>query len=284
MGIQIAACVIVYRPEQFVEHNIASYIKNVQKIYLIDNTEIKAYDDKFLSAYISKIVFIHDGNNEGIAKRLNYACKVAIQEGFEFLLTMDQDSYFEEKYIDKYLECLENFSEKEKVSMFGINYRKEIKNGDCNCNKADLLITSGSIINLTAYKAIGNFDEKLFIDFVDTDYCFQSILKGYELIEFTNIFMHHNLGEVNGKRSYKNFKKTQRTFHSSVRLYYMTRNFFYLKKKYHNQFIKKLSAHKTDLLNRIKNKLLYNKNRFETVQFLFRALKDYKKNKMGKQF
>jgi rhamnosyltransferase len=92
------------------------------------------------------------------------------------------------------------------------------------------------------------------------------------------------LGEVNEKRSYKNLEKTQRSFHSPVRLYYMTRNFFYLKKKYHNQFIKELSAHKTDLLNRIKNKLLYQNNHIKTLQYLFIALRDYKKNKMGKRF
>ncbi len=39
---------------------------------------------------------------------------------------------------------------------------------------------------------------------------------------------------------------------------------------------------KRNLQNRIKNKLLYNNSRIETIKFLIKAKKDYKQNRMGK--
>ena len=158
----------------------------------------------------------------------------------------------------------------------------EISEANCDYNKVKLLITSGSIINLNNYKKIGEFDENLFIDFVDTEYCFKSILKGFELIQFPNIYMHHKIGNSNQYRSIKNLKSSTRSIHSSVRLYYMMRNFLYLQKKYKKDFKEEVAAHKKDLLNRIKNKLLYNSDRLQTVRLLIKARIDYKRNKMGK--
>ncbi len=227
MSLQIAACSILYNPPPSVKHNILSYINVVQKIYLFDNSDSKI-SDSTLFAFESKVIIINNWSNEGIAKNLNVACELAIKDGFEFLLLMDQDSFFDEASINEYFKCIEAFTEnKKEVSAFGINHETKSIESNCNYNKVKHLITSGSIINLNNYKNIGHFDENLFIDFVDTDYCFKSILKGYELIEIKNIFMNHQIGTIIEKRSIKNFKLSNRSIHSGVRLYYMLRNFLY---------------------------------------------------------
>jgi len=282
MPLKIAACVILYNPENSVEQNISSYINYVEKIYVIDNTEATDYNYKFLSSHQSKIIFIHDGLNEGIARRLNQACTSAIKDGLEYILTMDQDSYFTESPIAEYLRCIENFAEKKEVAMFGVNYQSQEKKQGCNFNKTKFLITSGSIINLNAYKLIGGFDENLFIDFVDTEYCFRSVQRGYEIIKFSNVFMHHSLGELSEQLSFKNLKKSKRSIHSSQRLYYMMRNFLYLNSKYKKQFKVELIIHRKDLLNRIKNNLLYKSGRIRTISLLMKACNDFKNNRMGK--
>jgi rhamnosyltransferase len=277
-----AAIVILFNPNEKTIENIRTYVNEIEKLFVIDNSSI-------LSQYIrsnilqEKIVFIHNGKNEGIAKRLNQACELAIEEGFEYLLTMDQDSYFDKSSIRNYLNCIDAFPGKKNISMFGVNYEEPIADAGCNYSITSFLITSGSVVNLNAYKHIGPFDENLFIDFVDTEYCFRSILKGFEIIQFHGIFMHHSLGETFEKHSIKNLRKTKRSFHSPLRLYYMTRNYFYINSKYKQQFRKELSILKTDLLNRIKNKLLYNANRYTTFKYLVKAVKDYRKNNMGKQ-
>lgn len=281
---KIAACVILYNPGESVIENIQSYIEHVDKLYLIDNTESASLNFQKTCNSLPKTIIVHDSSNEGIAKRLNQACQLALQDGFDYLLTMDQDSFFDESIVKKYFECIQQYLLKEKVAMFGVNYEQEIFNADCNCNMVKVLITSGSVINLNNYKNIGGFDENLFIDFVDTDYCFKSILKGCELVQFSNIYMHHEIGTTTQHRSLKNMKLSTRSIHSSIRLYYMTRNFLYLQNKYREHFKQEFSIHKKDLLNRIKNKLIYKSYRLQTLKMLIKAYIDYKKNKMGKQF
>lgn len=280
---KIAACVILYNPENSIAGNINSYIDQVERVYVIDNSLVSSSEKLFSTIDNAKITFIHDGLNAGIAMRLNLACNMAIKENYEYLLTMDQDSFFDEAAISNYIECVDNFPGKSQVSMFGVNYEQKIIQPGCSYKKVKHLITSGSIINLLNHTDIGGFDENLFIDLVDTEYCLNSVSKGYDIIAFQSIFLNHNLGESIEKRSLLTFKKTKRSFHSQLRLYYMMRNFLYLNRKYKKHFAAQMAIYKKDLMTRIKNKLLYAPNRLKTLQYLFKAYQDYRNNRMGKQ-
>lgn len=283
MPFKIAACVILYHPDKSVEQNIQSYSGITVKTYIIENSEERTFNFNPDFKSLSQAVYLHDGNNAGIAKRLNQACELAWEDGFEYLLTMDQDSYFDESVLKSYFNCIDAYSGKEKVAMFGINYESPLSSTECSFEKVNFLITSGSVINLSVYKQTGGFDENLFIDFVDTEYCLRSIITGFDTIRFPHIFMHHNLGETIEKRSLKSLQKTKRSFHSPLRLYYMTRNYLYISSKYNDVFKAELSILKKDLLNRIKNRLLYKSGRIKTIQYLLKAVSDYRNNKLGKR-
>jgi rhamnosyltransferase len=145
------------------------------------------------------------------------------------------------------------------------------------------LITSGSIVNLERYGEIGAFDEKLFIDQVDFDYSFRSRLEGFKTIRFNNVYLQHSLGKESEHISFKNFKKTKRSLHSPVRIYYMTRNFFYMRRKYSQHFPEEIAHMKKDLLYRLKNNFLYSPHRFALVKAFLSGYADYRKGKMGKR-
>lgn len=279
---KISGVVILYNPEQKTLGNISSYLSYINKLYAIDNSTNKSLVSTEI-AKLDKVICLHDGENRGIAKRLNQACNLAIEDGFEWLLTMDQDSSFTEESILCYINCLANLPDKEKIAMTGVEFiKKREKQTDCMHKEVSSLITSGSIINLNLFEQIGGFDEALFIDQVDVEYCFRSILKGFRIIQFENIFLEHSLGETSVHKSLKNFKNTSRSLHSPVRIYYMTRNYFYVKSKYKKDFVADVSAIKKDLFTRIKNNLLYNKKRFSVLKFLMLGIIDFKRKKMGK--
>src|SRR3954467_15747776 len=92
---KIGAVVILYNPGEEVVDNIQSYLPYVEKVYVIDNSEKQREElvSKILS--LPNVTYLSDGENKGIAVRLNHASIMAIAEGFEWLLTMDQDSYFD---------------------------------------------------------------------------------------------------------------------------------------------------------------------------------------------
>jgi len=280
---KIAATVILYHPDYSFLKNIKSYINAVEKLYIVDNTEnhksglIKSIQE------FKNTVYLHDGENKGIAARLNQVSNLAITDGFDWLLTMDQDSIFQNEMLTDYLHCTGKYREKETVSMFGINFsQKEYDNRNCNSAQVNHLITSGSIINLQLFNIIGGFDEKLFIDEVDFEYCLSSVSKGYRIIQFPNIFLNHHLGRITYNRSFKTSKITPRTLHSPERIYYITRNFFYVKSKYKMAFMNDINSRRKIFLNRIKNNVLYNKERLRTIKFIVKGFLDFKKGRMGK--
>lgn len=279
---KIAAVVILFYPTPETIEFIRTYLPFVDKLYAIDNSERKSVISSEIAKF-DKITYLHDGENEGIAKRLNQACAWAIQDGFKWLLTMDQDSSFEEEDISIYINCLANLSKNKEIAMAGAKFIEPREKAiTCNYKETKYLITSGSIINLNLYKQIGSFDEALFIDQVDVEYCFRSILKGFKIIQFENIFFNHSLGESSVHKSLKSFKNTNRSLHSPVRIYYMIRNYFYLRAKYKKHFASEVSAIKKDILIRIKNNLFYNKKRFSVLKLMMFGIIDFKKNKMGK--
>ncbi len=280
---KIAAVVILYNPAKDVIRNINSYLEAINLLYIVDNsthpsTQIQAF---FIGE--QKIVYLHDGENKGIASRLNQVIKMAKDNQYEWLLTMDQDSLFSSQTFLTYLNCVRKFEQKEKVSMFGTNHTEKITTNDrCNSVSVKHLITSGSLLNLKAESKIGGFDEKLFIDEVDFEYCLRSVLKGFQLIQFTNIFLEHNLGETVYRRSFKTTEPSSRVLHSPQRLYYMTRNFFYVEGKYKLTFPDEMRERRKILLNRIKNNLLYHKQRFRVLKYIMKGFRDYRKKRTGK--
>jgi rhamnosyltransferase len=279
---KIAAVVILYHPDNNLIDRIQTYMNAVDVLYVVDNTEKSGAEIEKLFLENASTKYFHDGENKGIAERLNQIASIAMKDGYSLLLTMDQDSYFKEGIANQYTQCISNYNSLGTTAMMGTEFLNESVNVDCETKNVSELITSGSIINLSLFNKIGDFDENLFIDFVDHEYCYRSILNGYAIIKFSNIFLQHKIGEYVKKRSLGSFKYTQRSFHSSVRLYYMVRNYLYLKSKYNKRFSKEIRNHRKSILTRIKNKLIYSNERFKLIGLILKAFSDYKNGRMGK--
>jgi rhamnosyltransferase len=280
----IAGVVILYHPDvPKVVENIMTYANQLNKFYVFDNSSSSSFNvSEDLSQLNIPIEFITTGTNEGISKRLNEAAYKAIQEGYDFLLTMDQDSSFDNGVFDQYLKLVDVFS-KENVAQFGVNCdTKHIPISEIPFN-AKSLITSGTILNLAIFKKIGNFDEKLFIDFVDVEYSLRASYMGYQNIIFPNIIMKHAIGYLKLGRSFKNFKKTLRILHSPIRVYYIVRNGMYLLFKLKHLDKKSRKAILFDHMMMLKNDFLYNDHLSAVYLNAAQGVYDFLFNKMGKK-
>ncbi len=281
---RLAAAVILYHPTEKVISNIRSYYDVVDEIFVYDNTEAKTPVQEGL-LQLEKVVLIHDFENKGISIRLNDAANKAIERQYDWLLTMDQDSKFNQQEIINYINCFNEYKVKSNVAMFGPRYRDEnISSAICNGEEVDALITSATLLNLQLFKTIGEFDEALFIDSVDHEYCVRAKLKGYSVIRFNNIYLHHVIGNVLSRASIKSLflVKKQKEIHSPLRLYYMYRNMLYLENKYRDTdkaFAKLIRQY---VITHIKVCLLYGRASLKIIRYLRAAYKDYKNMKMGK--
>lgn len=279
---KLAGTVILYHPDIALIARIKTYLNILEVLYVVDNTEHNDINIKNEVLKYEKVQYLHDGENKGIAIRLNQVAETAIKDGHSALLTMDQDSYFDLNMALQYIDCIYSFKSYSNTAMFGVEFLHQTQLSTCTSEKVSELITSGSIINLDLFKSIGRFDEKLFIDYVDHEYCYRAITKGYEIVKFSNIFLQHSVGETVQKRSFGSLKYTQRSFHSAVRIYYMVRNYLYVKSLYNHSFPVEMKHQQKSILTRIKNKLLYSNERIKLLRLIFRAFKDYKEGRMGK--
>ena len=165
---KIAATVVFYKPSEDNIKNIDAYKNIVDRVYVIDNTDddlIRLNDDK-------KVKYIKLYDNKGIAYALNCGAKKAIEDGYKWLLTMDQDSKITSQNVQDMLAFLEKHKNDTSIGLISpyqdVQMHEEIPNHEFD----DIIeiMTSGNIINLDAYQKIGGFKDWLFIDCVDTDY------------------------------------------------------------------------------------------------------------------
>jgi len=274
MNQPLAAIVVLYHPPASLVDNIASYASHVDKIYLISNTgDLKQIE---LPTYIhQKVIWQLNSENVGMAKALNQGMQMAMSDGYKWVMTMDQDSTFGANMMSYYMLQLQQHVNCQ-VAMIGPGYGK-IVSEKSPTQEVNRLITSGSILRSSAYQQTGPFNESLFIDEVDHEYCYRIREKGYHILKMNDIFMQHHLGEKGSGTI-----SSGRSLHSPIRLYYMVRNGCWIIKKYRKLFPQEIAATRKDIFIRIKNNLLFGKNKMQCLHYILKGYIDYKKHKFGK--
>lgn len=232
--IKLASCVILYNPDDKVYFNILSYLDDVDILYIYDNSETKYADLDKLKKTSKKIEYFFNGSNDGIASALNFCLEKALNDGYNYILTMDQDSIFNKELLRIYIEKIERTS-LSKVALYSIVHN--IKNYNIPKSNEEFsyiltTATSGNIINLDYYKIYGGFKYQLFIDYVDIEFCLRANKNNWYIVRFNNLLMEHSLGDL---EVVKFLGMTfSLTHHSDLRLYYRIRNRLYVVSNYWN--------------------------------------------------
>ena len=111
MESKVLAIVVTYYPEKhLICNNIEAFIDNVDKVLIWENTPQEECN-KYRFLVNEKIEYCGDGNNS-ISKALNYGWKYARENGYNYLLTMDQDSVWVNfpLFLDKTINRFQNIS------------------------------------------------------------------------------------------------------------------------------------------------------------------------------
>ena len=263
---KIAGCIIIYGKEQIFLENIKSYEKELDKIYIYDNNETSNLKKRIPQN--NKFVYITEYENKGIAYALNYCANLARKDGYQWLLTMDQDSIFQSS-IQPMIDIAKESDRS--VALIAPTYDLN----DFYEEEKLVAMTSGNLINLDIHYKIGGFKEYFFIDLVDYEYCLNLRKENYDIVFCKDVILKHRLGNINSKRIFG--KTVYYTNHNPQRRYYITRNRLILNdlyKKYFPNFCKKeLKNSKREMVKVI----LFEKNKLEKIKMYIKAHKDYKK-------
>ena len=287
---KLAGVVVLYNPDSKVKKNIDSYIKYLDKLYIVDNSNndmIFDYKDK-------KVEYIKNNKNLGIASALNIAAKKAISDKFEWLLTMDQDSMFEKDEFPKMIEFLEKIKTDPYIQMINTTTYDEIglisplhktvmnENGnEQGIEFPETVMTSGNIINLSAYKKVGGYKDWFFIDGVDFEYCLNLKMHGFKVMRLNFVYLKHNLGDAITKNIFG--KKIYSLNHSPLRRYYIIRNKHYLYDLYGKQEKEYCKFELKKIRHETIKMLLCEKHRIKKLSYMFKGYIDYKLGKKGEK-
>jgi rhamnosyltransferase len=279
----IAGVVILYHPDiKQLSENINTYVLGLKQLYIYDNSEIQTPGiEAALNNLHPCIKYQFFNNNEGIAKRLNQAVEAAMQTQYDYFLTMDQDSSFKPGDFEKYKSLIQK-EEYTKVAQFGINCQPQITMSSEQPQEALTLITSGSILNLSLIKKVGDFNEDLFIDFVDAEFSYRVVQHGLINLMFSNIQLNHALGNLVSGRSLLTFKKTLRIIHAPIRAFYITRNGLFLLFK-HKGLSEEMKKDVIRCMKILKNDLIYHPQLTQVYINVMKGIFAFCFNKMGKK-
>ncbi len=267
----ISAVVVLFKPSDETYQNIQSYIRKVERLYVVDNSpEPSEIVDRLLQE--EKVKLLSSSVNIGLAEAYNLGLKSAQQDGCRWLMTMDQDSFFKSKQLKRFFLYFSQVS-KESLGVYAPLHNPKFLSIERE-KSVTVLMSSASIINVVAALEAGGFDEALFIDEVDHEFCLRAGLSGYAVLQNCQVYVDHKLGEnlQNGKKKY-----------SGTRLYYMVRNHLYIRKKYEEAYPDYFNERDRYMRKFIAGQLRHHQRKLHRTAMVFLGIWDYIWGRMGKR-
>lgn len=232
---KLIASIVTYNPDLVrLKQNVEAIEPQVGKVVVVDNGSKNLNDIEILVSRYSNIHIIKNMGNLGIATALNEAAGYAKGQGYEWIITLDQDSVAPANLVETYLP----YTKDKKIGMLGckivdrnfgvINDRDAPTHG---CVEVPTIITSASMMNLNAWEKVGGFPDGFFIDSVDFDICLSMREHDYRILRTYDTSLLHEVGHSEIRHVFG--KDRQIYHHNPIRYYYMVRNGIYLGKRHH---------------------------------------------------
>lgn len=184
------------------------------RVLVVDNTEA-VETSAVLRAALSDLdaTVLSGGTNVGVAEAHNIGLRYARAAGHQALLLLDQDTELEHDALDNLIRAFDQLKARgEPVAGVGAAYVDPrglkaspfvrlagLRMRDVPADKepvaCDLLISSGSLISLDAVDAVGPLDSRLFIDYVDFEWCARARAQGWKVFGVPSARMRHTVGD-----------------------------------------------------------------------------------------
>ena len=216
----------------------------VDRLIIVDNASAGDRDWLRSLADSNQCVLVLLDENIGVAAAHNVGVQNARVGGANAVLLLDQDSLPAHDMVRQLSAALRELTDAgESVGAVGPRHVDErtgaespfvrfgyLKNEHLVCGatgtsrtiRCDHLITSGSLIPIETLDRVGGMDDRLFIDNVDTEWCFRALSRGFSLFGVCAASMTHRVGDRFTTLSIPYAHDV--VVHSPLRLYYMIRN------------------------------------------------------------
>ncbi|WP_454732101.1 MULTISPECIES: glycosyltransferase family 2 protein [Cupriavidus] len=229
----IYAIIISYNGGSEVSATARSICGQVDKVVVVDNgsdeptlTVLKGLE----AAGIIELVCL--GENRGIAHAQNVGIEVAHQQGAEWVLTLDQDSFCTGRMVERLLAAATKSTEKLGFCCPVIKYETSVDEmaQEQGVEHVDYAISSGCLFPMATLQTVGQQVDEYFIDSVDFEYCLRLAVNGYRMLRVKDAILRHKLG-VRKKVDFLG-RSFFVSVHAPFRRYYVVRNHIFLVREY----------------------------------------------------
>jgi rhamnosyltransferase len=170
--------------------------------------------------------------NKGIATAQNIGIAKAREIDTEFVCFFDQDSQFEPSLISQlkqeFITIRNNgvkiaaigplILDKQRGELYDDN--KQIGNNQVRVNA---IISSGTFTSISVFDEVGVMADRLFIDYVDHEWCWRAQRYGYLIFKSSRAILQHQVGSKTIKRFGRSF-----LISAPIRYFYQYRNSLWL--------------------------------------------------------
>ena len=237
-NLHIGAIMVLYNPDVEQLDKVVERLKaQVDEVCIVDNTPVPAVD---VAARYPGIFYLPLGENKGIAAAQNEGIRHFQQLGYDYIIFADQDTVVSEDAVERLL-ATSLYLQSHGIIVGAVapvavrtqtgtpmSY-KLVYLSDYNEHIMQVIQTmnSMSLIKLSLFDKVGLMDESLFIDGVDSEWCWRATkLVGATFYYDRNIQMTHQLGIATNK-----LLNREISIASPTRLYYQYRNYLWLMRR-----------------------------------------------------
>ncbi len=288
---RVVALVVTYHPEDSSFESIRLLAEQTCSVIVVDNSATPADRERLTQALGNNqqsFTLLFNERNLGIATALNQGVRHAQELGAEWVLTMDQDSRITNGMVATMLA---------RYDTLPADYRSRVASlaplltdslpppdqtaSDTHClthKEVPTVITSGNLIKIEAWRAVGGYSDKLFIDYVDHDFCFRLRRAGWVILECQGAALIHKIGNATHIRFLS--RKIAINQHPPLRTYYIMRNGLNFWRTFPGDktFIK---SDKINTFRLLVKAFLFDTHKLERLRMFWSGYLDFRSNRFG---
>jgi len=234
----VSAVIVTWNPDlSRLREVLRSVVPQVADVVVVDNGSTDQRELRSFITEVGDVFLIGLSENLGIGAALNIGIRKALLSAPTWVLSLDQDTVIGDSAIQEILGSYLELDEDVRRSIGIIGMRTAFQRTtnwfttsverlmfiqDLGSFEERLgVITSGTLMRADVAELV-HFNELLFIDQVDFDFCYSSRRLGYRVIRQKKISMDHTLGKIVVS------KRGIHPYESAERLYYIVRNSTFL--------------------------------------------------------
>lgn len=236
----ICAVIVTYHPDADLFSRIGKVVSQVGQTIIVDNGSSASCVDQ-LKEIAGKlgVHLILNSSNQGLARAINQGAQWAASQDYRWILMLDQDTTVASDMVETLTEVVRREPDIHRLAVVGSNFKDKVTGRlDTHVAQPDdsigletvTAITSGSLVSLRAFRAIGGLRDDFFIDCVDHEYCLRARAHGYRVMITSRPVMEHPIGNFTYHRWLGRTVRT--TNHPPARQYFMSRNLVILAREY----------------------------------------------------